>query len=137
MSVPAFLFSMIVYPYGFSSKSQEFSYESIGGVVLLFWIWSIFGSGSKLGNDSGSILVDLGPSWFSMLVTVFAFWSSMRGYIWELFWQAQGLRSLIRVCWVPFILLVRIWSGFGFGNGSALHWEESRFGPIPVNFSPD
>ena len=72
MSVPAFLFSMIVYPYRFSSKSQEFSYESIGGVVLLFWIWSILGSGSKLGDDSGLILVDLGASWFSMLVTVFA-----------------------------------------------------------------
>ena len=93
MSVPAFLFSMIVYPNGFSTKSQEFSYGSMGGVVLLFWIWSIFGSGSKLGNDSGLILVDLGPSWFSMLVTVFAFWSSMRGYICELFWQAQGVEK--------------------------------------------
>ena len=53
------------------------------------------------------------------------------------FGRRRGLRSFIRVCWVPFILLVRIGSGSGFGNGSALHWEESRFGPIPVDFSPD
>ena len=131
MSVPAFLFSMIVYPYGFSTKSQEFSYGSMGGVVLLFWIWSIFGSGSKLGNDSGLILVDLGPSWFSMLVTVFAFWSSMRGYICELFWQAQGVEKFDKGLLGSFYIIgadlerLWVWKCFSFALGRIQVWSYS------------